>query len=75
MWKEEHIKEQKKLYRERYRQELIEYNKKYYQEHKERLNEEKNRKIACVCGSIVSFNNYCRHKMSFKHFKVIINNE
>jgi hypothetical protein len=75
MLRQERIAEQKRIYREIHREELIEYNKNYYKEHKEKLNKEKNRKIICICGSIISFNNFTRHKNSFKHNKIINNNK
>ena len=71
MLRQERVAEQKKIYRLIHREELMEYSKNYYQKHKERLNKDKNRKITCICGSIISFNNLARHKNSFKHNKII----
>ena len=74
MLRQERVAEQKMIYRLIHREELMEYNKNYYKEHKERLNKEKNRKITCICGLLVSFNNLMRHKKSFKHNKILNNN-
>jgi len=49
------------------------YDKKRYEENKQKINERKLHKIMCDCGAMVSKNNMCFHKKTNKHLKYITN--
>ena len=46
----------------------------YYEEHREIINEKRNEKITCECGSIVSKRHIARHRKSLKHISYIEKN-
>lgn len=47
-----------------------EYNKKYYQENKEKIRQKESEIITCECGCKITRNKLARHKKSLKHIKL-----
>ncbi len=45
----------------------LEYSKQYYRQNKEKINETKNRKYTCECGSTLSHRERARHSKTIKH--------
>jgi hypothetical protein len=66
-----YLKKYIKIYREEYSKEIKESNKKYYESHKEKINE----KYKCVCGSEIFKRNKLRHEGTIKHISFINNNK
>ena len=50
---------------------LVEKQKKYYEERKEIISEQRNEKILCDCGCSISKRNISSHKKTKKHLDLI----
>lgn len=48
-----------------------EYHKKYYQDHKNKINTQCKDKIRCKCGSVISKRSLAPHKKTKKHISVM----
>lgn len=56
-------------WRDNHREELIEYNKKYYETHKEKMVASLIKLVVCECGFETSICNLKRHKKNSRHAK------
>ena len=45
--------------------------RQYYKEHKEQIQQQKQQKIKCVCGSEIQKGEIARHNKSIKHIKFV----
>ncbi|MDR3478402.1 MAG: hypothetical protein P4M14_10265 [Gammaproteobacteria bacterium] len=61
------IKRIKQIYRENNKETLNSITRTYYKEHKDNILKQRNQKIYCQCGSLVSKRNISTHKNSAKH--------
>jgi len=51
-----------------------EYMREYYHTNKDKLNEERKKKVTCECGSVVRMSDIVRHRKSKKHISLIKDN-
>ena len=65
-------KEKLKQYKIDNKEKLNEYSKQYWIDNKDKLAENRNQKITCECGCIVSKQNISTHRKSKKHIKLML---
>jgi hypothetical protein len=64
-------KEYDKKYYENHKEEIIEYHKEYYEENKKNILEHMREKIKCICGTVSRRGDLPKHKRTTKHMKLM----